>query len=143
MQPLARTSDVIVQQIDSDLVVYDQLRDAAHSLTPIAAHVYRHADGVRDVDALARLASDDLGVPTDPALVEAALAQLEQAHLVSNGQGMGRRDALRLGVAAALPLVISLSVPSPLLAQSKTSSTTPKTPKTPKPPKPPKPPKNG
>ncbi|MGZ8458125.1 MAG: hypothetical protein ACXWZ4_16085, partial [Gemmatirosa sp.] len=123
MPPLARRSQVLVQRVGSDLVVYDQLRDVAHSLSPLAVHVYEHADGTRDVAALTAGASAELSDPVTAALVEQALVELERAELLSDasldGAGMRRRELLRLiGTAAVLPLVTSLAVPAPVLAQS-------------------------
>ena len=125
MQPTARRSNVIVQQVGTDLVVYDELNDRAHSLNAIAAHVYQHADGTRDLETLAVAATADLGIPADAAVVEEALVRLESVDLIAGGHvggrpgAIARRDALRrLGLVAAIPLVTSLLVPSPLLARS-------------------------
>ena len=128
MPPVARTSNVIVQEVGTDLVVYDELTDRAHSLNPVAAYVYRHADGTRDLAALASAASTELGIPNDVAIVEEALARLESVELVtgappaSPGATMARREALRrlgLVAAAAVPAVTSLAAPTPLLARSR------------------------
>ena len=74
MRPEARRTDVVTQEFGTEVVVYDQVRDAAHALSPVAAHVYEHADGTRDVDALAAAASAALDIPHDAALIEEALA---------------------------------------------------------------------
>lgn len=135
MKPEARRIDVVTQHFGPDVVVYDQVRDVAHALSPVAAHVYEHADGTRDVDALAAGVSATLNIPHDPALVEEALAELGRVELLavaSAQNAIGRREALyRVGL-AALPLVTSLAVPAPALAQSRDKRDKPKKPKKPK-----------
>ena len=125
MRPVARRSDVLIQRVGTDLVVYDQLRDVAHSLSPLAVHVYEHADGTRDVAQLREGAEAELATPVELQLVEQALLELERAELLAAGAfaepaGIDRREALRhLGTAAAFPLVTSLMVPAAVLAQSR------------------------
>ena len=140
MNPVARKDNVIVQQVGADLVVYDELTDCAHSLNPVAAHVFSHADGTRDLAALAAAANKDLGVPDDLTIVEEALANLGSVELLASGtpapeRSIPRREALkRLGIAAvALPVVTSLVAPSPLLARSRGGARGPKGPKPKKP----------
>jgi hypothetical protein len=128
MNPSARRADVIVQDTGSDTIVYDQLRDAAHSLSPVTGYVFRHADGSRSVDELRAAMSSELGVPDDAALVAAALWELESAHLLEQPatedaprRAMSRRDAVRrFGTAAlALAAVTSIVAPTPAMAKSR------------------------
>ena len=153
MRPVARRTEVVLQEVGPDLVVYDRLRDAAHSLDPIAAHVYRWADGSRTVEDLAADLSRTLDVPDEVGIVMEALHQLERAELLEEGDSpiaqlwrpINRRRAVaRMGAAAAMPLVASVMVPEPLFAQSHNASPNPpkppKPPAKPEPPKPPKPP---
>ena len=130
MNPVARRSDVIVQGVGTDVLVYDQLRDAAHSLNATAAYLYWQADGTRSVAELATAMSGALGVPDDPSLVEEGLAQLARVHLLeagwtrASGRAVSRREVVRrLGaLAAAVPIVTSIVTPTPLMAQSRQSS---------------------
>ena len=125
MNPLTRRTDVIVQQVGADLVVYDELRDRAHSLNRVAALVYQHADGTRDIEGLAAAASAELGAPCDCAVVQDALERLAGVELLDERYApktplIARRAALRrLGLAAAaLPMITTLVAPPPLLARS-------------------------
>jgi len=125
MNPLTRRSNVIVQQVGSDLVVYDELRDRAHSLNHVAASVYQHADGTRDIEGLAAAASAELGVPCDRDVVQDALGRLAGVELLDErytpeAPQIARRAALRrIGLAAAaLPMITTLVAPPPLLARS-------------------------
>ena len=128
MNPSARRADVIVQDTGPDTIVYDQLRDAAHSLSPVTGYVFRHADGSRSVNELSAAMSSELGVADDAALVSAALWELESAHLLEQPatedgarRPMSRRDAVRrFGTAAlALAAVTSIAAPTPAMAKSR------------------------
>lgn len=124
MHPMARRTDIIVQALGDGVLVYDEQRDAAHSLNAAAAVVYEHADGTRSVDELAIVLGERLGVPRDGALVEVALRELQGAGLLEapavQVRGVSRRELVRrLGIAAAaLPIVVSVGAPTPLMAQS-------------------------
>lgn len=129
MKPQARRTDVIVQGVGTDVLVYDQLRDAAHSLNATAAYLYWQADGTRTVAELATGMSHALGVPDDARLVEEGLAQLTRVDLLesgrtTDGRAVSRREVVRrLGaLAAAMPIVTSIVTPTPLMAQSRQSS---------------------
>src|SRR5690606_3581859 len=109
VKPNARRSDLIVEEIGTDTLVYDQLRDTAHSLNPVTGYVFRHADGTRTIDQLSSELSRDLGMDEDQALVSAALWELHRVHLLDDAfvieeapaKELNRREAIRrFGVAA-------------------------------------------
>jgi hypothetical protein len=121
MKPVARKSGLVVRDLADEVVVYDQERHEAHCLNRTAAVVFRHADGRHDVSDLAALLSAD-GAPGAEGLVEMALGQLDDAHLLEGApppvheHGLARRDVMRrvgLGAAVLLPLVTSVLAPSP------------------------------
>lgn len=127
MHPTARVADLVVQPMAAETMVYDLDARTYHLLHPVAAAVFRAADGTRDVAALADAVGATLGAPVDGATVEAALAGLGDARLlaapVAAPTSPGRREALRrLGLAAgglaAAALVTSIAAPSPAMAQS-------------------------
>ena len=127
MPPTARRTDVIVQEVGPDTVVYDRLRDAAHSLNPVTGYVYKHVDGASSVDELTTSMSAALGTPVDPRVTEAALWQLDRVHLLermaaadTSARAISRRQAVqRFGMAAlSLAAVTSIVAPTPAMAQS-------------------------
>ncbi len=126
MNPIARRTDVIVQEVGPDVVVYDQLTDTAHSLNGVAGFVYRSADGTRSATEIATRLGTELAVADAPELTEAALWQLEQANLLASpaskptDRQMSRRAAVaRFGATAlALATVTSLVAPTPAMARS-------------------------
>ncbi|HEX5580894.1 MAG TPA: hypothetical protein VFX39_04900 [Gemmatimonadaceae bacterium] len=150
MNPTARRTDVIVQDVGPDTLVYDRLTDTAHSLSTAAGFVYRSADGSRTIEELTSGMSTELGVEPDVQVIEAALWQLEQANLLeaapqtdSWGRRMSRRQAVqRFGAALAVAAVTSIVAPTPAMARSGGGlGRGPKGPKSPKWPKGPKGPK--
>jgi DNA-binding transcriptional LysR family regulator len=53
--PRARRDGLLEETLDEELLLYDQDSHTAHCLSPIAACVWRHCDGERDVTELAEL----------------------------------------------------------------------------------------
>ncbi len=130
MKPRARRDGIIVQEVGNEAVVYDTARDRAHRLNAVAAAVWRHCDGSRSaVDLGSTLRAE--GLIVDPGLVEVALVDLQQAHLLladaAPDAALSRRELLtRLQLAAALaPMVVSILAPVPAAAQSLTNPLTP------------------
>ena len=116
--PLARTDELIVEEAEEELLIYDDRTAAAHCLSGPAAAVWRECDGQTSATRIAA----KLGL--DRETVSLALAQLEQCELleVPRLEGMTRRDATfklaKVGAAAAFagPLIYSIAAPTPALA---------------------------
>jgi hypothetical protein len=131
-KPLARTEDMVVEELEHEVLVYDPKSKRAHCLDAVAARVWRAADGSSDVEALANRL--DLSVE----LVEQAVAELESCELLEtfgldivdsngngNGNGLTRREmtirSAKVGTAvAAAPLVYSILAPTPAAAATPT-----------------------
>jgi len=143
--PLARSKNLVVQDVANESLVYDESSHEAHCLNKTAALVWRHCDGRTTVDDMVAILHRSLGTPNDPAVVELALEQLQTAGLVNErvvsfaGQpNVSRRRLLsRLSVAgmamALAPLVTSImtrtakaqaSPPPPPPAKVTTTTTT-------------------
>jgi hypothetical protein len=129
--PLARTDDLVVEELDGELLVYDSNNQRAHCLGVTAARVWRACDGEASVEAIC--AALDMDAET----VNDALAELERTELLqssgllevlngngngaSNGIGltrreMGKRSAQVGGAAFAAPLILSIAAPTPAAA---------------------------
>ena len=109
-KPLARSRDLIIEEVEDELLIYDENTETAHSLAPEAAQVWRACDGQTPINAL----TDDIGL--DANTVNRALAELYSRGLLEDGHsgnGLTRRD-LSIGVAkvgaavAAAPLIVSI-----------------------------------
>ena len=80
--PLARTADLVVQEVDTEVLVYDEKSHEAHCLNPTSALVWRHCDGRTTASEMAAILHRTLGTPLDIDVVEVALEQLAKADLV-------------------------------------------------------------
>lgn len=128
MLPVARQDQLLVEEVGEGLVIYDQERDRAHSLNRTAAAVWRRCDGRTGVRELAAALSLELRTDVGEDVVRLALARLDGARLLLDGlpaasRRVTRRELLRrvglAGAAAAmLPVVASVTAPTPLAAQS-------------------------
>jgi hypothetical protein len=118
--PLARSTDLIVDGIGDELLVYDTTSHRAHSLNNVGSAVWQACDGTRSPEEIAAHTG------LDPAAVELALDNLADIDLISGHQrtGISRRTALRritvgaAGLAVALPIIRSLTAPTAAMAVS-------------------------
>jgi hypothetical protein len=122
-KPLARSEDLVVEELGDELLVYDLTTDQAHALGAAAARVWRACDGKSDALAL----GVELGL--DGETVTRALEELRGCGLLEQGPqlapGISRRDlGVRVakvgGAVAATPLIVSLAAPLPAAAQTVT-----------------------
>ena len=123
--PRARRDGLLEEAVGEELLLYDQESHTAHCLSPIAACVWRHCDGERDVTELARLAG------AGESLVADALHELREKNLLaaepdlmrSTVPGVSRREAIsqvvRYGAAAAAgSLIVSATAATPAMAST-------------------------
>jgi hypothetical protein len=113
---------LVVEELGTELMIYDQKRNQAFCLNQKAAFVWQHCDGQTTVAAIAAEMEQALGEPVDEKVVEFALQSLandgllEPANSLFVATGMTRRDLIqKVGVraAVALPLVTALLVATP------------------------------
>jgi hypothetical protein len=127
--PQARKSGLIVKEVDSEVLIYDQERNKAHCLNQTAAKVWKHCDGKTTVTQACNSLSRDFDNPVDDKLIWYAIQQFSRDHLLEDKiemppfmiAGMNRRQMVRtLGLAAviALPLVTTIVAPTPAQAAS-------------------------
>ena len=119
-RPQARMDDLVVEEVDDGVVVYDRRTETAHWLDSSAAKVWRHADGSRELSQIA------VDTELSAATVAEVVDRLEGLDLVLGGSddGVSRRAALRKvakigGTAAILaPVISSVVVPDALATAS-------------------------
>jgi hypothetical protein len=121
--PLARSSDLIIEELGGEVLVYDTITDQGHALSPEAARVWRACNGNTPVEQL----SSRLGL--DQETVDRALAELDSCELLEVrpsivADGSTRREVtIRLAkvgaVATALPLIVSVAAPTAAMAVSR------------------------
>ena len=131
MKPQARTENILIQPLDSEVILYDEKSQKAHQLNQTAAFVWQHCDGTRTVAELAGLLHREMGLPEDQQLVQLALDQLQKQNLLKTSTGIDvtRREAVKrlrgLGIAmAVIPAVFTIAAPPPAAAASGTPAVT-------------------
>jgi hypothetical protein len=129
-RPRARTTQLLIEELDDELLVYDLAADRAHRLNATAAAVFRHADGTRTIEDLVDVLAGQVGVLADEDLVLITLDGLAEAKLVEDHAPRETKDARvsrrrfiqRAGAvsaaAVALPVVHSIVAPSAAQAQT-------------------------
>lgn len=120
--PIARTSDIVVQDVGIEILIYDLRTHKAYSLNETSSIVYQACDGETTFEQL-RVKNKF----TDE-IIFLAIDELRKENLIENGEeygfsfaGISRREAIRKAALAsmiALPLISSLIVPTAAAAQS-------------------------
>jgi hypothetical protein len=120
-KPLARSDDLIVEELGDEVLVYDTNSDTAHCLSPDAARVWRHCDGETSIEGL----TAQVGLTAER--VEDALAELDRCALLAvlpvaaghTRRDLGLKTVKVAAAAAAAPLIISVSAPTPAMAATR------------------------
>lgn len=109
-------------EVGAEALVYNTVTQEAHSLNQTAALVLRHCDGETPVHEVAALCERELDCQSGEELVRYTLGQLQKKKLVEVCEpgALTRKELLTKvgGLAVALPLVASVAIPSPAMAQS-------------------------
>lgn len=127
-KPLSRQADILVQDLDNELLVYDLQINKAYCLNHTSAMVFEFSDGTKTISEISELMSKKLGILVSEDFVWLALKDLEKENLLKNSEeisnylmGLSRREIVKkVGFASmiALPIIASVVAPSALAAQS-------------------------
>ncbi len=113
--PLARSTDLIIEELRQEVLVYDTRADRGHCLSAEAARVWSRCDGKTPAEGLGA----QLGLGVDR--VERALDELDGCELLEErpapAQGTTRRElTVKMvkvgGAVAAAPLILSVAAPA-------------------------------
>lgn len=129
MIPLSRIENLVVEEIGNEVILFDELKQVSHSLSPFAARVWHHANGRNSVKEIAALLEKEFalkkgGEVDARGVVQLALEELEAKGLMAEAVaapvpvGLMRRSMLKgggalLGRAALVslfPLIRSVAV---------------------------------
>jgi hypothetical protein len=120
--PRARQDGLIIERIGDELLVYDTGTSRAHSLNATSAAVFESCDGSRSVEQI----TEETGLDADA--VGLALADLDKSGLLEGyaepSERVSRRTVIRrlavagAGIGVAVPVIRSITAPTPALAIS-------------------------
>lgn len=118
--PRGRTDDIVVQELNGEVLVYDLRDNRAMCLNETSAAVWQACDGSSSVAEIAKkFGNEDL--------VWLALDQLKKEKLLDHApetnvfEGMSRREVIKkigMGTAVAIPVIAGLVAPSAASAVS-------------------------
>src|SRR5437763_316645 len=110
IRPLARTDEVVTEDVDDEVIVYDERTDVACRLNRTAALVWRKCDGKHTVEDLVRVLDADLGDIADEDLVLVTLDYLSEQRLLESGYA--RRDEASSQLSRRTPARMEVGVGS-------------------------------
>ncbi len=122
--PLARKNELVIQELQDEILVFDMKTNKAHCLNQTASTVWKHCDGKNTVSEINRLMEIHSGSKIPENLIWLAIDQLGERELLDNRieekfAGQNRREVLKkigLATVVALPLVASITAPTAALA---------------------------
>jgi len=118
---LARSEQLVVQELPDEVLVYDLTRHKAHCLNKTSAFIWSHCDGKTSASEIAEIMQKEWNTPVKEDTVWFALDKLGKADLLQQRvvlpkaqAGMSRRSAIRrLGFGALLvPVVMTIVSPT-------------------------------
>jgi hypothetical protein len=127
--PVARKTDLTIEKLPSEMIVYDRLRNRMHCLNRSTSFIWQRCDGQTKLEEIATQLPE-VGLPADLDVVRRALKDLERAHLLEGEPAFAgselpsrRRLVQKLGLAAGaaaavLPMITSAVAPTPAMAKS-------------------------
>jgi hypothetical protein len=127
-RPLSRKDQLVVQEHDEEVLVYDLRSNKAFCLNTTAALIWQACDGRQEISEISNLVANALDEPESEALVWLALDRLKKENLMEEEDliaarfnGLSRREVIKkLGITsmAALPVIASLVAPTSASAVS-------------------------
>ena len=133
VKPISRKSDLVTQEHEKEILIYDLIIDKAFSLNETSSLIWNLCDGKNSVSDISASLSKKLKSSIDEDFVWLALEQFKKDNLLANVEeisinfgGLSRRDVIRkIGFASliALPMVSSLLAPTAVNAASGSCTT--------------------
>ena len=127
-RPQSRKANIVVQEFENEVLIYDLTINKAFCLNQTSALVYQLADGTKTVSEISELMSKKLKTLVSEDFVWLALDGLKKDNLLENADevpnhfaGLSRRDVIRkigLGSMIALPLISAIVAPKAIYAAS-------------------------
>lgn len=132
--PVSRSEDVVVQELNGEVLIYDLQINKAFSLNETSTLVWQLCDGNNSVADISRQVETKLVTPFGEAVAWLALNELRKNKLLTNMEtidvqfnGLTRREVIRqIGLTSmiALPVISALVAPKATSAQSPAAACT-------------------
>ena len=124
--PLARTENIVIQELENEVLIYDLNLNKAFCLNETSAIIWQLCDGTKTVSEISQAVSKKFEATVSEDFVWLALEQLKKDKLISNEfksvfAGVTRRAAIRkMGLASAIALPVIVSIIAPTSASAAT-----------------------
>lgn len=130
--PKSRHDQLVVQEVDGEVLIYDLRTDTAVCLNSTSALIWQACDGNRNITEISEFVSQKLNTKSNEDLIWLAIDQLKKEKLLENDTeaiipfaGMSRRDVIKkIGLASAVTLPIVASLVAPLAVHAKSGCPT-------------------
>ena len=127
-RPLARKSNIVIQKLKDETLIYDLRNDKAYCLNETSAFVWQLCNGKNSAQDIADEMSNQMKSLVGTNVVWLALDQLVNDGLLENGEelqnrfaGISRRAVVKkigFGSLVALPVISAIVAPKAIYAQS-------------------------
>lgn len=128
MKPLARSKNLVVQQAENEVLVYDLNTNKAICLNETSALVWQNCDGKKSFLEIQKAVEKKFGELVTEDFIKFAVDQLKKENLIENKDeietgfnGLSRREVIkRVGFTSlvALPIISAILAPQAALAAS-------------------------
>ena len=128
--PQMRMNDLVVQELDQEVLIYDLKINKAYCLNSVSAEIWKKCDGLTTVREIAEMIGKQMNIKLDDDFVWLAIADLEKNKLLigevkrpSEFENLSRRKVLFKYAlpTLVLPLISSIVAPTSVNAQSATA----------------------
>jgi hypothetical protein len=125
--PLARTNEIIVQEVDNECLVYDLNTNKALCLNTVSAEIWKRCDGISTVQEVSQIIGKQMKIKLDEDFIWLAIADLEKNKLLAEKtnrptefENLSRRKVLFKYALPTLmlPVIASIVAPTAVYAQS-------------------------
>ncbi len=100
--PKSRQQNIVIQELNGELLIYDLSLNKAFCLNEASASVWQACDGEKSMDEISQIVSKKLNTPITENFVWLALDRLKKENLIlnqdeisSHSNGLSRREVIR------------------------------------------------
>lgn len=127
-KPLSRKVDIVIQELEKEVLIYDLKKNKAYCLNQTSAMVWQECDGTKTIGEITEVLNKRLKTHVSEDIIWLALKQFKNDDLLDNKKEflsdfdkLSRREIVRrigFASAVALPILSSIIAPSAVNAQS-------------------------